>query len=83
MGRIESRFAELRERSECALVPFITAGDPDLATTEALLPAIAEAGADLIEIGVPFSDPLGDGPRSSERTSGHSSPVARCGEPWS
>ncbi len=70
MGRIESRFAELRERSECALVPFITAGDPDLATTEALLPAIAEAGADLIEIGVPFSDPLGDGPtiqRANER----------------
>jgi tryptophan synthase alpha chain len=70
MGRIESRFVELRERGECALVPFITAGDPDLATTEALLPAIAEAGADLIEIGVPFSDPLGDGPtiqRANER----------------
>ncbi len=70
MGRIETRFAELRRRGERALVPFITAGDPDLATTEALLPAIAEAGADLIEIGVPFSDPLGDGPtiqRASER----------------
>ncbi len=70
MGRIDARFAELRERGECALVPFITAGDPDLATTEALLPAIAEAGADLIEIGVPFSDPLGDGPtiqRANER----------------
>jgi tryptophan synthase alpha chain len=70
MGRIDARFAELRERGERALVPFITAGDPDLATTEALLPAIAEAGADLIEIGVPFSDPLGDGPtiqRANER----------------
>ncbi len=70
MGRIEARFAELRGRDERALVAFITSGDPDLATTELLLPAIAEAGADLIEIGVPFSDPLGDGPtiqRASER----------------
>jgi tryptophan synthase alpha chain len=45
-----------------ALIPFIMAGDPDLMTTEALLPALAEAGADLIEIGIPFSDPLADGP---------------------
>ena len=70
MGRIESRFSELRTRGERALVPFLTAGDPNLPTTEALVLAMAEAGADLIEIGVPFSDPLGDGPtiqRSSER----------------
>ena len=70
MGRIESRFSELRARGERALVPFVSAGDPNLPTTEALLLAIAEAGADLIEIGVPFSDPLAEGPtiqRSSER----------------
>lgn len=51
-------------------MPYITAGDPDLETTERLLPALAEAGADIIELGVPFSDPMADGPviqRASER----------------
>ncbi len=70
MGRIGSCLAELRERGECALIPFLTAGDPNLPTTEALVLAMAEAGADLIEIGVPFSDPTAEGPtiqRSSER----------------
>ena len=70
MGRIEERFAVLRERSEQALIPFVTAGDPDLKTTEALIPALVAAGADLVEIGVPFSDPIGEGPtiqRASER----------------
>jgi tryptophan synthase alpha chain len=70
MGRIAERFAELRERGERALMPFITAGDPDLDTTEALLLAMAESGADLIELGVPFSDPIAEGPtiqRASER----------------
>ena len=70
MGRIESRFSELRTRGERALVAFVTAGDPNLSASEALVLAIAEAGADLIEIGVPFSDPLAEGPtiqRSSAR----------------
>jgi tryptophan synthase alpha chain len=70
MGRLGERFAALRERGERALIPFVTAGDPDLATTERLLHALAEAGADAIEIGVPFSDPMAEGPtiqRSSER----------------
>lgn len=70
MGRIEERFAVLRERSEQALIPFVTAGDPDLKSTEALIPALVAAGADLVEIGVPFSDPIGEGPtiqRASER----------------
>jgi len=70
MGRVSERFAALRARGEVALVPFVTAGDPDLATTEALLPALQAAGADLVEIGVPFSDPVGEGPtiqRASER----------------
>ncbi len=70
MGRIEDKFAELRARGETALVPFLTAGDPDLPTSEALIVSMAKAGADLIEIGVPFSDPIAEGPtiqRASER----------------
>jgi tryptophan synthase alpha chain len=70
MSRIGDRFRLLRARGEKALIPFVTAGDPDLATTEALLPALALAGADVIELGVPFSDPMAEGPtiqRASER----------------
>ncbi|HTY18217.1 MAG TPA: tryptophan synthase subunit alpha [Myxococcota bacterium] len=70
MGRIGERMAALRARGERALVPYVTAGDPDLGVTEALLPALEAAGADLLEIGVPFSDPVADGPtiqRASER----------------
>jgi tryptophan synthase alpha chain len=70
MGRIGERFRALRARGEKALVPFLTAGDPDLATSEALVLSLVAAGADLVEIGVPFSDPIGEGPtiqRASER----------------
>jgi len=70
MGRIAERFAALRARGERALVPFVTAGDPDLAATQSLVLALVQAGADLVEIGIPFSDPLGDGPviqRANER----------------
>ncbi len=70
MGRIGERFAALRARGETALIPFLTAGDPDLAATEELVVAVVDAGADLVEIGVPFSDPIGEGPtiqRASER----------------
>jgi len=69
-GRLAERFAELRARGEKALVPFVTAGDPDLATTEALVPELEEAGADVVELGVPFSDPIAEGPtiqKASER----------------
>jgi tryptophan synthase alpha chain len=69
-GRIEACFAALRKKGEKALIPFLTAGDPDLETTEALVIAMADAGADLIELGVPFSDPTAEGPtiqRSSAR----------------
>jgi len=61
-GRIAACFAALRGRGEAALVPFIVAGDPDLDATRALVRAAADAGADLIELGVPFSDPTADGP---------------------
>src|SRR5260221_2074299 len=70
MSRISSCFARLKERGEKALITFVTAGDPDLETTEALVHAMEAAGADVIELGVPFSDPLVDGvqiQRASER----------------
>lgn len=70
MGRLSERFEELRARGERALIPFLTAGDPDLASTEALALELARAGADAIELGVPFSDPMAEGPtvqRASER----------------
>ena len=62
MSRISSRFAELAKEGRAAFVPFITAGDPDGDTTLALLQELPGAGADLIELGVPFSDPMADGP---------------------
>ena len=62
MGRITKRFAALRERGEKALVCFVTAGDPDAERTVAIVRTLAEAGADAVEIGLPFSDPLADGP---------------------
>ena len=62
MGRIQATFERLKQSGETALIPFITAGDPDLATTEQLIHALVENGADLIELGFPFSDPMADGP---------------------
>ena len=70
MNRIDAKFAELRRRGKTALIPFVTAGDPDLGTTFRILRVLEESGADLIELGVPFSDPMADGPtiqRASER----------------
>ncbi len=61
-GRIAAAFGRLRGRGEKGLIPFVTAGYPDLETTRSLVLAMAESGADLIELGVPFSDPLADGP---------------------
>ncbi len=62
MSRIDDVFKKLQERGDKALIPFITAGDPDLPTTAELIKVLAGAGADLIELGVPFSDPMADGP---------------------
>ena len=62
MNRIDRMFSRLRNRGETALIPFITTGDPDVASTEALVLEMEQQGADLIELGMPFSDPLADGP---------------------
>ncbi|MBF6612299.1 MAG: tryptophan synthase subunit alpha [Chloroflexi bacterium] len=61
MGRIASAFKRLGKVNECALVPYLTVGYPSLAVTRQLVPVIARQGADLIELGVPFSDPMADG----------------------
>ena len=68
--RISRRFDSLRESGELGIVAYITAGDPTLAATQKFVLALAEAGTDVIELGIPFSDPLADGPtiqRASER----------------
>lgn len=62
MTAISDRFQTLKRNQECALIPFITAGDPDLETTAAALQILDSSGADFIELGVPYSDPLADGP---------------------
>lgn len=74
MGRIEDAFATLKRQGKKGFIPFITSGDPDLAATEDLLVVLANSGATLIELGVPFSDPMADGPviqRASERALKH------------
>jgi len=70
LSRIAETFKSLRREGRRGFIPFITAGDPDLETTAALLPELARSGAAVIELGVPFSDPVADGPtiqRASER----------------
>src|SRR5438093_2253783 len=74
MSRIADTFADLRRENRRGLIPFITAGDPDLQTTKDLIIELARAGATLIELGIPFSDPMADGPviqRASERALRH------------
>lgn len=62
MSRIQTRFASLAEQGRKALIPYIAAGDPNLDVTVPVMHAMVEAGADIIELGVPFSDPMADGP---------------------
>ena len=79
-SRISRRFAELRESGEMGIVAYITSGDPSFAATLKFVLAMAEAGADVIELGVPFSDPLADGPtiqRASERALKNGATLAR------
>jgi tryptophan synthase alpha chain len=74
MSRIQQRFASLKSAGRTALIPFITAGDPNPQVTVPVMHAMVEAGADIIELGVPFSDPMADGPtiqKSSERALEH------------
>ena len=74
MSRIAARFDELRRAKRKALIPYITAGDPHPSITVPLVRALVEAGADIVELGVPFSDPMADGPviqRSGERALKH------------
>ncbi|WP_025770417.1 tryptophan synthase subunit alpha [Thioalkalivibrio sp. HK1] len=70
MSRIARRFESLAERGRTALIPFVTAGDPDASTTLTLMHEMVDAGADILELGIPFSDPMADGPviqRAGER----------------
>ena len=62
MSRLQSRFAALKQENRAALVTFVTAGDPDYATSLEILKGLPEAGADVIELGMPFTDPMADGP---------------------
>ncbi|MET0046738.1 MAG: tryptophan synthase subunit alpha [Sedimenticola sp.] len=74
MSRIRGRFEQLKAQGRTALVPYVTAGDPNPQVTVPLMHAMVEAGADIIELGVPFSDPMADGPviqRASERALEH------------
>jgi len=74
VGRIEDSFTTLKRGGRKGFIPYITAGDPNLSSTEELLVTLAQSGATLIELGVPFSDPMADGPviqRASERALKH------------
>jgi tryptophan synthase alpha chain len=65
-GRIERRFADLRDEGRAGLITFLCAGDPDMMTSQAILDGLPTAGADIIELGMPFSDPMADGPSIQE-----------------
>ena len=70
MNRIDATFERRRAAGQTVLIPYVTAGDPSLAATAGIVDALVAAGADIIELGVPFSDPMADGPviqRASER----------------
>lgn len=70
MNRIEETFKRLKQKNETALVGFVTAGDPDISTSERIITGMCKSGLDILELGIPFSDPTADGPviqRSSSR----------------
>ena len=79
MGRIQEKFRELREKNKAALICYVTAGDPDIDFTEQIIDRMAESGVDMVEIGIPFSDPMADGPviqAASERALAHSTSLS-------
>ncbi len=81
MSKIAKVFAELKAQGRKGLVPFITAGDPEPGITLDLMHALVRGGADVIELGVPFSDPMADGPviqRASERALSHGTTLKHC-----
>jgi len=81
MGRIETVFQELKTEGKKGLIPFVTAGNPDLSGTLPILHALVESGADMIELGIPFSDPMADGPviqRASERALANGMTLLKC-----
>src|SRR3990167_2368768 len=80
MSRIQATFEQLAKNRRKALIPFVTAGDPDPGMTVALMHALVAAGADVVELGVPFSDPMADGPviqRASGRALNRGGGLAR------
>lgn len=79
MSKIKTVFNKLKKKNETALIPYVMAGDPDLATTKALILEMEKAGCDIIELGAPFSDPLADGPtiqRAALRSLQHHTSIA-------
>ena len=81
MSKIAKVFADLKAQGRKGLVPFITAGDPEPGITLDLMHALVRGGADVIELGVPFSDPMADGPviqRASERALSHGTTLKHC-----
>lgn len=81
MNLIDAKFQELKQQERTALMPFITAGDPDAATTIDVIKTLEAAGADIIELGVPYSDPLADGPviqRASQRALQNNLTIIDC-----
>jgi tryptophan synthase alpha chain len=83
MKRMEQTFAALKSQNKTALMPFLTVGDPDIETTIEIIIQLEAAGADIIELGVPYSDPLADGPviqRASERALKHGVTIRTCME---
>lgn len=80
MNRLEKKWREIRRSGRKALIPFITAGDPNLAATKRLIPSLERGGADVIELGIPFSDPMADGPviqKASERALAHGATLGK------
>jgi tryptophan synthase alpha chain len=81
MNRIDRKFAELKTQRRAALMPYLPLGYPTLDDSQQLIRTVAEAGADLIELGVPFSDPLADGPviqRATNKALKNGMTLARC-----